>query len=148
MRKNGFLASILAICCLCSCISGEHKILNTVSEILESRPDSALTLLQTLQADNLNKPSDKARYALLLSMALDKNYIDVTDDSLINIAVNYYARRKHSSQYMKACYMQGLIYKNGRRFPAAITALERAESIAVQIGDSHYLGLIERNIAK
>ena len=35
----------------------------------------------------------RAKYALLRSMALDKNYIDVADDSLINVAVEWYSRR-------------------------------------------------------
>ena len=52
--------------------------------------DSALVVLENISAKELVFSSSKARYALLLTQARDKNYILHTDDSLIRIAVDYY----------------------------------------------------------
>ena len=56
-------------------------------------PDSALTILKSIVQTDLQSEEHRARYALLYSQALDKNYIDLTSDSLINIAVDYYKNR-------------------------------------------------------
>ena len=61
---------------------------------MDTYPDSALQLLKTIDSKHLVTKEGKARYALLYSQALDKNYIDVTEDSLINIAVEYYKDKK------------------------------------------------------
>lgn len=147
MSNRCLLICIWIVCFWGSCSSSERKTLNTAYAILESHPDSALAILETVRPESLRCDRDKACYALLKSMALDKNYIDVSDDSLINIAASYYSRSEHPVEYMKTSYMQGRIYKNGRRFPASISAFQKAEDLAIKVGDDHYLGLIERNIA-
>lgn len=146
MKRGVYIASILITLFMVSCSSVERKTLNRVSAIIDTQPDSALTLLNTVYPEKLSRSADLASYALLKSLALDKNYIDVTDDSLISLAVHFYSRGNHPKEYMKASYVQGLIYKNGRRFTASISAMERAENLALLVDDYHYLGLIDRNI--
>ena len=65
-------------------------VLNRAEAVMNEHPDSALNLLRSLTFDDFQKKSNRARYALLHSQALDKNYIDVTGDSLISVAVEYY----------------------------------------------------------
>lgn len=140
MSNRCLLICIWIVCFWGSCSSSERKTFNTAYAILESHPDSALAILETVRPESLRCNRDKACYALLKSMALDKNYIDVSDDSLINIAASYYSRSEHPVEYMKTSYMQGRIYKNGRRFPASISAFQKAEDLAIKVGDDHYLG--------
>ena len=70
-------------------------ILKNVESYISDRPDSALTVIQSIGADDLSSRELKAKHALLLSQALDKNFIDLTSDSLINIAVDYYLSLIH-----------------------------------------------------
>ena len=51
-----------------------------------------MQILQSFTINDLHTSAGKARYALLKSMALDKNYIDVTSDSLTSIALVYYKK--------------------------------------------------------
>ena len=81
----------IALLLTTSCISDHRQVelLDRAEPLIETAPDTALALLDSIDSRRLYR-GDKARYALLRSQALDKNYIDVTNDSLINIAVNYY----------------------------------------------------------
>ena len=46
--------------------------MDRVETCVNERPDSALTILRQIDTTSLLKPSEKARYALLYAMALDK----------------------------------------------------------------------------
>ena len=74
----------------CSESSKVNDIFSKAEQLMDVQPDSALLLLQGVNTDELSTKEGKARHALLLSQAYDKNYIDLTNDSLINIAVEYY----------------------------------------------------------
>ena len=52
--------------------------LSQAENCMEARPDSALALLQAVDTLQLTCEEQKAKYALLLSMALDKNVNDRT----------------------------------------------------------------------
>ena len=66
--------------------------LDLADSLMESRPDSALTILDSISAADLRGDAQKARHALLLSMALDKNYIDTTTFDVLQPAIDYYPR--------------------------------------------------------
>ncbi|MCD8091788.1 MAG: hypothetical protein LUF01_02725 [Bacteroides sp.] len=58
---------------------------------MEIYPDSALYLLNQLSHPETLGGQQRADYALLLTQARDKNYLDsLQSDSLIGFAVNYY----------------------------------------------------------
>ena len=85
MKK--MLLLIIAVSLMTSChfntrVAGK---LRGIEGYLAERPDSALTELEEIREKELSRSRSKAKYALLYSMALDKNYIDTADDSLINI---------------------------------------------------------------
>ena len=52
--------------------------MNMADSLMSSRPDSALAILSKIDTTLLSSRELRARYALLKSMALDKNYIDTT----------------------------------------------------------------------
>lgn len=78
--------------------------LDRAESCMSDRPDSALAILEALDSTQFNSRRQNARYALLKSIALDKNYIDRTDDSLVNIAVNYYRHRRNAPYKFKSYY--------------------------------------------
>lgn len=114
---------------------------------MQEHPDSALTVLQSIPSDELNNHTQRAKHALLTSMALDKNYIDVAEDSIINVAVDYYSQKGGAEEKTKSWYYQGIVRKNAGRYPTAIVSLELAEKEALKTKDNHMLGLIYRNKA-
>ena len=121
------------------------KKLDCAEQCMNSSPDKALSLLKEIPQGDLLTSEEKAHYALLMSMALDKNYIDVQNDSLISIAVNYYSHTDDADKRMKALYYNGIVQKNMRNYPAAVISLEKAQREATSLNDYLYLGLIARN---
>ena len=54
--------------------------LKQAETVMNEHPDSALNLLKGIAQPELQTQAHHARYALLYSQALDKNYIDLTND--------------------------------------------------------------------
>lgn len=120
--------------------------LDTAERIIASRPDSALSILRSISVHSLDTDADRARYALLYSKALDKNYIDVACDSLIIGAVEYYDRYGDDRRRAEANYYLGRIYENARSTEQAIDAFVRAEHYAENIDEPYLKGLIYEHI--
>lgn len=139
---------VLLFCALLalSCHSRIEQKLSEIDSKLNHHPDSALAALMRIDGSRITKSKDKAYYYLLTSAALDKNYIDITNDSLINIACDYYARYGHPYNRMRAFYYQGIIRKNAMNYPAAIVSFEQAQQDAQALHDYRYQGLIHRNM--
>lgn len=96
-----------------SCSESEgQKALNHVESVIEAHPDSALTLLRGVNKASLGSDKEKAQYALLMSMALDKNYIDTTTFDVLQPAIDYYLDNGNPDDRLKTLYYQGRIYQN------------------------------------
>ena len=91
---------------------------------LSSKPDSALTILESIPVTNIIGKKVAARYALLKSMALDKkyallksmaldkNYIDTTTFDVLQPAIDYYLKKGSPDEKLRTYYYQGRIYQN------------------------------------
>ena len=90
----------------------EREMMENAGQVMESVPDSALAILSAIDKDKLRSKRDKARYALLMSMALDKNYIDTTDFSVIQPALDFYPKHGTPDEKLKTYYYQGRIFQN------------------------------------
>lgn len=132
---------------LSACNSEIKETMDISESFLHQRPDSALLILKSIDPLSLHSRKDLARYSLLMSAALDKNYIDVASDSLSKTAVDYYSRFGDEKQKMLAYYYHGITLKNGKHYPGAMIAFEKAEKEALALGDDYQLGLINRNKA-
>lgn len=80
--------------------------------IIERYPDSAYKILLGIDKSRLGGSRNKAKYALLMSMALDKNYIDTTTFDIIQPAIDYYLKNGTPDEKLKTYYYQGMIYMN------------------------------------
>ena len=99
---------------LFSC-NGHSKHWETLSQIesyIEEKPDSALVTLEQIDLSELSGKEEKAKYALLYSMALDKNFIDKTDFDVLQPAIDYYEDNGSATDKLRTCYSQGRIYQN------------------------------------
>lgn len=109
-----YILSILSMFCICSCHnhSAQWERICDVGNYIEERPDSALAILGAIDTDNLRSGEERAKYALHLSMALDKNYIDCTDFEILQPAIDYYDKHGTPTDKLRTSYYQGRIYQN------------------------------------
>ena len=114
--------------------------------VMNEYPDSALNLLKGIEQTELQTQAHHARYALLYSQALDKNYIDLTSDSLINIAVDYYKDRDDVRAKFLSYYYLGRIYTNANNLTQATLAYMEAEQLVDELGDDYAAGLLYKQI--
>ena len=116
--------------------------LNHAEELMSEHPDSAWHILESIDRKALDSRRIRARHALLSSQALDKNYIDVNNDSLIRIAIDYYANHGSYEDRAKAYYYHAIVQGNASNTEAAIKALVIAEEYAKKTRDTLLNGLI------
>lgn len=145
--RIGFVVCVLFSMLSCGVSEMKNRLKDVESYIME-RPDSALSVLDSMDRALLTTDRLKAHHALLHAMALDKNYIDVTDDSLASVALDYYSRKGPEKYEARSRYYLGLSYYYAGNFDKAIIELTKTEKIA-EHSDSMYLGfakMIQANI--
>ena len=122
-----FAAVVLSIAVSCTS-RGIIRALDDIESCLSEHPDGALSVLDSMSAESIRGREANAKFALLYSMALDKSYIDATDDSLINIAVDWYRKHGTADERLKSYYYQGRVYQNSGDNEAAMESFVRAEA--------------------
>ncbi len=134
---------ILLVLTLTGCTAIEvRKTLKDVETYIVERPDSALAVIESMDTTDLTTTGLRAHHALLHAMALDKNYIDVTDDSLALKAVNYYQKRGPRKNYARALYYLALTHFRTEQYESSMNYLSMAEMVAEKY-DSLYLGFVK-----
>lgn len=109
-----YISIIILAIFLFSC-NGHSKHWETLSQVesyIEEKPDTALVTLEQIDLSLLSGKEEKAKYALLYSMALDKNFIDKTDFEVLQPAIDYYEDNGSATDKLRTCYYQGRIYQN------------------------------------
>ena len=143
MRKRKLLSLLFLLSFISGC-SKTEKQFDIISQELNSSPYDALCELRSMDIRRL--PSRlRARHALLSSIAADKSYIDIEDDSIISVASSYYLRHGSPEDKATSLYYHGLVNKNAGDLSSAILRFEEAQKCAEKAGNHHLLGLICRN---
>lgn len=127
---------------LTGCTGTVDPVLDAAASLMMEHPDSAYKILSAVGRGEIRSKRTEARYALLYSQALDKNCIDISDDSLITIAVDYYDRRGTDRERALAHYYRGRIYENGNDVDNAVKSYILSEEPAARVNDVYLLGLI------
>ena len=147
MRSFYSLLGVL-ILLLSSCTPvRDRRTLNDMEALMPERPDSALAVLRVLQPRDLPGLHVRPLHALLLSEALDKNYIDLTDDSLALTANRYYGGHGSQLHRLKSWYYLGRIRFNAGNYAEAVICYNKALEYAEALTNYHYIGLINRETA-
>lgn len=128
---------------IAGCSAGIHsdQIFKEASSYLESNPQHTIYILQH-NRNCFHSHSGKARYDLLMSMAMDKAYIDYTSDSLTSIALKYYRRHGSPDEKMRAYYYHSLVYHNRNDDDKAMEYLVKAEHLIPEAADHILCGQI------
>lgn len=122
-----------------TCCHKEHEStshMDVAENIINSRPDLALSILDSIKPETINGKNTKARYALLYSIALDKNYIDTTTLEILQPAIDYYLKKGTSDEKLKTYYYQGRIYQNRNENDSAMQSFVRGKELFLQCSDS------------
>ena len=118
---------------LCMVACGQHskhwETLTQVESFMEERPDSALIVLQGIDIEELASKEEKAKHALLLSMALDKNVIDRTDFEILHPAIDYYKNNGTPTEQMLTLFYQGQIHRINSQYAQALACFGEAIKI-------------------
>ena len=140
MKKRHFLyiTLILSVCLSCY----RNSALDSMESLVQEYPDSALSVLQGIRPSSIKGKGEKARYALLYSVALDKNYIDVDSDTTIIKAVRWYEKTGDRHHLMLSYYYAGRVEYNSANYAGAASYAQKAMDLAIQLSDSYYVGMI------
>lgn len=143
-KINVVLVSLVMLVAIAGC----HKtnevdaMLDLAERLMESHPDSSLSVLEGIDVSKLNCSQLRARYGLLKSMALDKNYIDTTTFDVLQPAIDYYLKHGNADEKLRTFYYQGRIHRNaGDDGLAMLSYLSGLDNIS-QISDSLTLARI------
>ena len=143
------LLSFVLILCLVSYTENRQvrAILNHAETCMSNAPDSALALVRGIDGQSLPTKKLRARHALLLSMAQDKCYFDVTKDSTILVAYAYFRYHGNKHDHLLASYYMGVIRENAKEYINAALAFREAEPLAEELKDYRQLSLIEQHLS-
>ena len=145
-----FLLFAATLFCLTSCSHhSEHwQTINDMDAIIEERPDSVLNVLQAIDTDELASKEERAKHAVLLSMALDKNVIDKTDFEVLQPAIDYYEDNGSATDKLRTYFYQGRIYQNAGNNAAAMECFVNAISKGGKSKDLQTMAKIYYNQSK
>ena len=128
MKRLLFILALTLTLVACNRHSEHWATITEMESIIEERPDSVLNVLQTIDTDELANDEERAKHALLLSMALDKNYIDKTDFEVLQPAIDYYEDNGSATDKLRTRFYQGRIYQNAGNDAAALECFVKAIS--------------------
>ncbi|MDE7189418.1 MAG: hypothetical protein K2N96_04655 [Muribaculaceae bacterium] len=117
--------------------------LELAERIMDSRPDSALAVLDslTLSYPVFSSDKDKALYGMLYTEALDKNNLDPKNDSIISFAVDYYDRKKDIKRQIISNYYRGRVLYHREQFPQALVSFYKAKELAENDSSFFWAGM-------
>jgi len=149
MRKlENILFAFVLLLCIFSC--GEDSVADSVMDraefCMETAPDSAFVVLDSLDRSMLRTHQQKARYALLYSIALDKVGINICNDSIINVAVDYF-NGKEREEYEKALLYQEKIHQNALAY-SQLDTLSRQHQRIIEERFSDKIRLVQMETNK
>ena len=135
MKRLLFILVFAATFVACERHSEHWATITEMESIIEERPDSVLNVLQAIDTNKLVGDEERAKHALLLSMALDKNVIDKTDFEVLQPAIDYYEDNGSATDKLRTYYYQGRIYHNRGDEAAAMESYVKAINIGENSDD-------------
>lgn len=137
MKTQILKVTLLAFIIFFSChqVSQQHPILEQAEKVMSEHPDSTLFLLEQVAAPEKMPERDYATWCLLITEARDKNYIEHTSDSLINVAIQYFEKKKDINRLAEAYYCQGRVLSELSVSEEALTAYLKAKELVRETSD-------------
>ena len=134
VAKNALLllAAVLQIVGLSSCGNQPQEypaVLETADSLAYVNPDSAVALLQSVEAEMMaSTPVVRHLYDLLTIKARDKAHLRLTSDSLILDILDYYEHGGDPNKLPEAYYYAGRVFRTMGDAPQAIDYFQKAQT--------------------
>ena len=107
MKKGIYF--IIALLFLFSCGREYSRVMDSAEAQMMQAPDSALALMQSITAKDLPTRGLRARHALLLTMAKNKCYQDISGDTTVRMSYDWYQRHGSTRYKMLSSYYLGYV---------------------------------------
>lgn len=145
MIKSGYSTFILFFVLVsCTYYSQDvKKILTEADNLVETYPDRALALLESVHYPAELNQSLFADYVLLTTWAKDKAYKNIAQDTLIFQMMDYFCQKENWEKAMLASFYSGRVYQEQQNCEKALNAYLTAETFAKQITNGTQKGLIQ-----
>ncbi len=108
MKVKLVISVLVVLVAVVAGCGGSHRYdsrLVLADSLMQANPDSALALVEAVDADSLSSEGDHAYRDLLLTQARYKCYITATSDSAINRSLAYYRRHKGEREKLTRAYI-------------------------------------------
>ncbi len=133
--KNIIWIFITGIVCLLSCTrqqSHYNEIIDNAELVIYDNPDSALSLLESIEPIELKVDSIKAKYYYVMALAHDTQGNLMLSDSLISFSFDFYKNRDIKRNIGSATLLASYQYKIGESEAAIkmLDSLSRLENVA------------------
>lgn len=141
---------VILVATACNYQSADDNRLLTAAQLIDSKPDSAYSILKDIDNASLSGKSNRAYHSLLMTQALYKTYRPILSDSLINIALYYYPSQFNFPDECRVLFARSLMQKGNvmRELNQADSALyfySRAKSYLDSLRCDEYLLFAEVN---
>ena len=141
-----FILSFLVVSCHRD-MDALNMTFSKVEKCMDLCPDSALNLLKGIPEPEKLWGESQATYALLMTQAMDKNYMKFSSDSLIALALNYYTKTQTSPvMYAKALFYHGRVMLELDKEEEALKSFLAAKDVYERTKDHKMLALILEEI--
>lgn len=143
-----FFISVLSISChKDSDVLG--RTFSKVEEYMDICPDTALYILNSIPNPGELRGKAGADYALLMTQAMDKNYMKFSSDSLIALALNYYSvDKREPDMCAKAQFYYGRVLLESDKAEEALGYFLAAEEYFKSVRNYKILALIAEETGK
>lgn len=145
MKKFTYLYICLVLLSFLGC-NGRRMTsqLDSISQMADEHPDSALALLRKYDDEKTRwSKDDRMYYELVKLKAENKSFVTFTTDTIVNEVVDYFKDHGSSNERMLAYYLQGRVYADMGEAPQALQAYYDAiESADTTSSDCDYQVLI------
>lgn len=146
MRRLFIILILVLSLVACNSHSEHWNTLSHIETYIVEHPDSALIALEKIDISELAGKQERAKHALLYSMALDKNYIYKTDFEVLQPAIDYYEDNGTTTDKFQTYYLQGRIYQNQGNDTQAMIAYAQAKELLGGIDNRYWAGQLHSEI--
>lgn len=132
----------------CSRSTPHEQTYTQVRALLDTMPERALAILDSIPSGQLQPGLDSARFILLHALAEDKCYALTTSDSTMNVAIKVFKEKRLSNELMNALYINSRILYNKDLYSDAFVSLIIAEELFIPETPFFERGLIYQQLAE
>ena len=138
------ISLLFAVVLFVGCSTDERtaELIERAERIAEEHPDSALTIMRSIDPETIYGDRDMAHYRLVYSEVLYHNLIDSDNDSLTRPMVDYYRYDDNHDERARAMYQHALVKFNNGENAEAMHSLLEAEKSLEHISNPRLAGLV------